>query len=184
MQRQPTRRLTAEQYAALPEEQHYRTELVRGRIVREPFPAMPHASMCVRLGRFLDEFVDRHALGRVFAEVGVITERMPDTVRGPDLSFLSNERIPRYPEEGFVPAAPDLCIEVLSPSNRAGEIKQKVLEYFAGGARLVWIVDTKRKQARVYRSPTDIRILGINDALVGENVLPGFSLPLARLFTP
>lgn len=181
MSNQPLRGLTAEQYAVL--DTCDRTELVRGRVVREPLPAQLHARMCARLTRYLDEFVDRHSLGSVFAEVGVITERKPDTVRGPDIAFSSNQRLQRYPEDGFLNAAPDLCIEVLSPSNRAAGIQQKVLEYLAGGARLIWIIDPKRKQVRVYRSPTDIRLLGPDDVLEGEAVLPGFALPLARLFT-
>ncbi|MGH8311161.1 MAG: Uma2 family endonuclease, partial [Steroidobacteraceae bacterium] len=83
------RLLTAEQFARLDDDGNYRLELERGRVIREPRPGEMHGSLIVRLGHFLHEFVDRHGLGRVVADVGVITERSPDTVRGPDLAFTS-----------------------------------------------------------------------------------------------
>ena len=174
--------LTAEQFAELSEEGPYRLELKRGRLVREPRPGMPHGMMVVELGSYLHTFVKTHKLGRVLADTGTIVERDPDTVRGPDLAFISQARLTAYPTEVFLGIAPELCVEILSPSNRPKEIREKVGEYFAAGARLVWVVDQKRERVTVYRSLADMRILTKTEQLEGGDVLPGFQLPLEQLF--
>ena len=174
--------LTAEQFAELSEEGPYRLELKRGRLVREPPPGMPHGILVVELATYLNAFVKEHKLGKVMADTGTITERDPDTVRGPDISYMSRARLEAYPTKGFFGIAPELCIEILSPSNRPGEITEKVSEYFAAGARLVWIVDQMRERVTVYRSSTDLRVLTKTEQLDGGDVLPGFQLPLAQLF--
>ncbi|MGH7459506.1 MAG: Uma2 family endonuclease [Longimicrobiales bacterium] len=176
------RLLTADQYARLDDDGNYRTELERGRLIREPRPGEIHGTLVIRMGHYLFEFVEQHGLGRVMADIGVITERDPDTVRGPDLAFTSHARMNVYPQPGFLGSAPDLCVEILSPSNRASRMLQKVVEYLDAGARLVWVIDPIRKSATEYRSKSDIRILGLNDSLEGYDVLPGFELPLSRLF--
>ncbi len=177
------RLLTAEQFARLDDDGKYRLQLEQGRVIREPRPGELHGSLIVRLGRFLDEFAEQHELGRVVADVGVITERGPDTVRGPDVAFTARARMNAYPQPGFLESAPDLCVEILSPSNRASRMQQKVVEYLDNGARLVWVIDPARRTATEYRSRSDIRILGLQDALVGYDVLPGFELSLSRLFS-
>jgi len=104
-------------------------------------------------------------------------------VRAPDIAFVSNDRLPRDP---YAPAywrfAPDLAVEILSPSNRAADMQRKVLEYLDAGSRLVWVIDPGARTAVAYRSRTDIQLLGPEEALHGVDVLPGFHLPLARLF--
>jgi Uma2 family endonuclease len=182
-ERRTVRMLTAEQFARLDDDGNYRLELERGRVIREPRAGEMHGSLIVRLGRFLDEFVEQHGLGRVVADVGVITERAPDTVRGPDIAFTSRARMNAQPQPGFLESAPDLCIEILSPSNRASRMQQKVTEYLDAGARLVWVIDPARKTATEYRSRNEIRMLGLADRLEGHDVLPGFALPLSRLFS-
>jgi Uma2 family endonuclease len=177
-----TNLITAGQYARLDAGGKYRLELERGRVIREPLPGETHGALIVRLGRLLDEFVEKHKLGRVVADVGVITERDPDTVRGPDLAFTTRARMNAYPVPGFLESAPDLCVEILSPSNRASRMQQKVVEFLEAGARLVWVIDPAGKRATVYRSRSDIRILGLNDELDGYDVLPGFVLSLSKLF--
>ena len=176
------RRLTAEQYRRLDDDGHYRLELERGRVIREPLPGAAHAELTVRLGYFLYDFVQRNDLGRVFGEVGVITEHNPDSVRGPDLALASWARASAYPGAGFLEIAPELCVEILSPSNRASRMQQKVVEYLNAGARLVWVLDPINQRATVYRSTSDIQILGSNDVLNGYDVLPGFELLLSKLF--
>jgi Uma2 family endonuclease len=174
--------LTAEQFAQLPEEGHYRLELKHGQVVREPPPGADHGYFVAELVSYLRDHVKKHRLGRVFADVGTITERDPDTVRGPDIAFVSRARLEAYPAKPYFGIAPELCVEVLSPSNRPGEIKEKVGEYFAAGARLVWMVDPMRERVTVYRSSTDLRVLTNTEQLDGGDVLPGFQLPLAQLF--
>jgi Uma2 family endonuclease len=174
--------MTAEQFAELPDEGPYRLELKRGRLVREPRPKQQHGLFVIELGSYLHEFVKERKLGRVMADVGTITERDPDTVRGPDILFVSTARMQAYPSNSFLGMAPELCVEILSPSNRPKEMKEKVREYFGAGARHVWIVDPMRERVTVYRSVTDMRILTKTEQLDGGDVLPGFQLPLKQLF--
>jgi Uma2 family endonuclease len=87
-----------------------------------------------------------------------------------------------YPQAGFLQTAPDLCVEILSPSNRASRMQQKVTEYLDAGARLVWVIDPARKAATEYRSRSDMRILNVHDVLVGYHLLPGYELPLSKIF--
>jgi Uma2 family endonuclease len=174
--------MTAEQFAELPEEGPYRLELKRGRIVREPRPGADHGFIWAELVFHLRDHVKKNKLGRVFVDAGTITERDPDTVRGPDILFVSRARLQAYPPKLWFGIAPELCVEILSPSNRPGAMREKVAEYFAAGARLVWIVEPMRERVTVYRSITDMRILTRTEQLEGGDVLPGFQLPLAQLF--
>lgn len=174
--------LSLEAYLALPDEEGYRTELVRGELVREPLPGPRHGRLVVRLGRRIGDHVEAHGLGEVFAESGYVLEEQPPTLRGPDVSFVSEARLPELPGTGFWSMAPDLAVEVLSPSNRAGEMEDKVRQYLAAGARLVWVVDPVRRTASEYRPGGEARLLDPSGALEGHDVLPGFRLPLSELF--
>jgi Uma2 family endonuclease len=128
------------------------------------------------------EIVERHRAGIVVSASGFVLERSPPTVRGPDVAFISASRVPQLPA-GYVDAAPDIAIEVLSPSNRPDEMRLEVREYFNAGARLVWIVDPRSKTVTVYSSLERCRVLTLRDELDGGDVLPQFRLSLARLFT-
>jgi Uma2 family endonuclease len=177
------RSVTLEEFERMPEEDAFRVELVRGRVVREPLPGARHASLNARLLSRIDAHVRTHDLGITLAEAGFILSVDPPTVRGPDIAFLGKERIP---EEGvpvgFWPGAPDLAVEIVSPSNRAGEIREKVLEYLGAGTRLVWVVDPATRSVAAYRSREEIRLLTAGDDLDGVDVLPGFRLALSVLF--
>src|SRR5207302_6065020 len=107
----------------------------------------------------------------------------PDTVRAPDVSFLSRERLAEHPvpETGFYPGAPDLAVEVMSPSDRRAEVEEKVAEYLDAGAREVWVVDTALTLVDVITKRSR-RSLQRHEVLTTE-ILPGFSLPLADLFS-
>lgn len=177
------RLLTLEEFELLPEEDAWRVELVRGMLVREPRPAVVHGWVQVRLGSLLMRHVEEHSLGYIFSDVGVILSTDPPTVRGPDLAFVSAERLPNgMPKRGFLPFAPDLCIEIISPSNTFSEIQEKVLEYLESGTRLVWVVYPETGSVTEYRSRIEIRILESTDALEGGNILPGLRVPVASLF--
>jgi Uma2 family endonuclease len=181
--RSPERLLTLQEFIELPEEDGWRDELVRGRLVREPAPASQHGRVVVRLGRFLDEYADA-AGGLVVADTGYILERRPPaTVRVPDLSFIARDRTAGYPASEMRDVPPDLAVEVLSPSNRPAEMRQKIADYFAAGLRLVWVVDPHRRTVAVHASPTEAHVLPAHATLDGGAVLPGFRLPLATLFS-
>jgi Uma2 family endonuclease len=113
--------------------------------------------------------------------VGFTLHRDPDTVRGPDVAFVRKERVPDPIPATFLEFAPDLVGEVLSPNDRPGEVLAKIGDWLDGGARLVWVIDPERRVARVYRADGTEQILGENDQLAGEDVLPGFSCALASL---
>jgi Uma2 family endonuclease len=156
-----------------------RTELVRGVLtVREP-AGYQHGDVAMRLGAAIHAHVEAHRLGRVLAaETGFTLARKPDTVRAPDVAFISNERLPDPPPRGFAELAPDLAVEVLSPDDRAGDVLEKVADWLKAGTRLVWVVDPIRVNARVYRADGSESLLNETDALQGEDVLPAFTCAL------
>src|SRR5688572_6455978 len=177
------RLLTIEEYEELPEDDRFRFELVRGRLVREPQPAEEHGWLEVKLSHLLYEFVEPNKLGIVLGPAGYRLEDDPPTVRGPDLSFLSHARLEGgYPARKFRRIAPDLAVEIVSPSNRSRDLLDKAHQFLDAGSRLVWVVNPIRQTVTVYRSRTDVTVLRIQDTLDGADVLPGFTLPLSRLF--
>jgi len=159
-----------------------RTELVRGvLVVREP-AGYQHGDVAMRLAVAIFAHVEARGLGRVFAaETGFTLARNPDTVRAPDVAFISASRLPDPPPRGFAELAPDLAVEVLSPDDRPGEVLAKVADWLNAGARLVWVVDPVRVVARVYRADGSESVLGETDALRGEDLLPGFEYPLSAI---
>jgi Uma2 family endonuclease len=175
-------RLTVEQYQALPGDERHRDELVRGRVVREPRPGAQHARLQVRLGRFLDEFVERESLGWVLGDVGYVLANDPPTVLGPDLSFVATGRLPGNPTSELPRLAPYLAVEIISPSNRYMAMQAKVLAYLGAGVRMVWVIDPRSRTVTEHRSGLEARLLGEADELDGADVLPAFRLPLRRLF--
>ena len=170
--------MTAEQLLQTPVP-NKRTELVRGvLVVREP-AGFRHGVVAAALTRLLGAHVETHGLGVVLAaETGFQIERDPDTVRAPDVAFVRRDRIPEPVPLGFPALAPDLAVEVLSPDDRPGETLAKVSDWLNAGARLVWVVDPGRRQARVYRADGSETVLTEADALDGEDVVPGFSCRL------
>lgn len=162
-----------------------RNELVKGEIVPMSPASTMHGDVAMRLGTNLWNYATENGLGRVFAaETGFTLSQNPDTVRAPDVAFVAAERIPAdgVPETGFWAIAPDLVAEVVSPNDRVSDIQDKVTDYLTAGVRLVWVVDPQTKTATVYRSLNDAQVLLTDDALDGGDVLPGFQLPLSKLF--
>jgi Uma2 family endonuclease len=176
-------RLTFAEFERLPEEDAYRVELVRGMLVRTPRPSSLHGRIAVRLGRLLDEHAEAGGYGVVLAEAGVLLSRDPDTVRGPDLAFYSNDRIPADSYAVSFWGAPDLAVEIMSPSNRASAMQQKVTDYLDAGVRRVWVLDPVTGTATVYAAGGSARILRRGEALDGDDVLPGLRLALDSLFS-
>lgn len=170
----PAELLSVEEYARLQESEEYRSELVRGVLVREPRPGAEHARVQVRLAGRVDAHVERKGLGAVFTDVGVELPGTSRTVRGPDIAFYAAERVPDPLPRGFLETAPDLAVEIVSPSNSASEMVEKVADYLTAGVRLVWVVDPSSRTATVYRSREDIRIVTGDEILDGDEVVPGF----------
>lgn len=159
-----------------------RHQLVAGVIVAEPFPTLGHDRTFRRLLRLLGDFVEAHALGEVCGETGFVLARDPDTILGPDLAFISRERLKNVDDARFFSGSPDLAVEILSPSNRSGAMHAKVADYLAAGTRLVWVVDPKRKSVTTYRELLAPRVLESSETLDGGDVLPGLSIPVEVIF--
>jgi Uma2 family endonuclease len=157
-------------------------ELVRGiLVIREP-PGFLHGDVSMRLGLSLHDYVNRNGLGLVLAaEVGFKLQTNPDTVRAPDVAFLSKDRVPDPRPLGYPALAPDLVVEVISQHDRPGELLAKVGDWLEGGARLVWVIDPKRRLARIYRQDGTEAVIPEPESLDGENVVPGFSCPLTSI---
>ena len=173
--------MTIEEFERLPDDAS-RLELVRGHLVREPPAGFEHGDIAVRIAFCLETFVRRHALGKVLgAETGFVLFDDPPTVRAPDVAFVARDRLPADPR-GFARLAPDLAVEIVSPSNTVSEIQDKVTDYLDAGARLVWIVDPRGRTVTAYRSRDDIRILTSIQELEGGEVLPGFQTQVSEFF--
>jgi Uma2 family endonuclease len=160
-----------------------RCELVEGKIIMRSPTGWRHGNYESRFDHSLRSFVEERNLGKILVgEVGLYTQRNPDTVRGADVIFISNERLAQIKSASFLDVAPELVVEVMSPDDRWTEVKQKIREYFAIGVVLVWVADPTDKTVSVYRSLTEVQLFSENDTLSGEEVLPGFTVLVAALF--
>jgi Uma2 family endonuclease len=132
---------------------------------------------------FLHLYTETNPTGAVAGADGGY-DTLPDRLRKPDASFTSYERIRSQPKptRDALPFAPDLAVEILSPSNTAAEMDQKLKEYFAAGARLVWYIEPELKTARTFTAVGQWEDIPPGGSLLGRDVLPGFALPLTRLF--
>jgi Uma2 family endonuclease len=156
-------------------------ELIDGVLVEKPMGA-DESALAARLGGLLFPFVEDHDAGELVGADGPF-RLMPGLVRLPDLSFLSRERLPGgLPLGRVATVVPDLAVEVLSDSNTTQEIDQKLKEYFFHGVRVVWVIDPPPRTVRVYTAVDESTLLTEDQTLDGGDVLPGFTLPLSRLF--
>lgn len=175
--------VTAEELLVLPLE--YSGELIDGEIVEKVPAGGPHGYIATNVLRPLLAFVDEGRRGIVNIEdLGYQLSDDPDTVLAPDVSFLSRERLAGFeiPERGYWQIAPDLVIEVLSPSESAEDVATKVGKYLAAGVRMVVAVAPRPRSITVYLPGGEARVLHEGDVLEGGGVLPGFALPVARIF--
>lgn len=174
--------LTLDEFESLAEDTH-RLELSRGLLVREPQPGAQHGVVVVNVLRQLDEWVRGHDAGRVVVEAGFLLTVDPPTVRRPDAAYVSFERWPPGSvPEGFWPFAPELAVEVVSPSNAASEMQEKVLGYLEAGTLIVWVVQPRTRTVEVWRPGIDVKIVWEHQTLDGGKLLPGFELAVAELF--
>ncbi len=176
--------VTADELLAMPTGMGKRYELVAGEL-RVMSPAgWRHGKVVSRLTVMLGSYVDQRGLGVVFgAETGFRLASDPDTVRAPDVSFVTKRNIPEQePKDGFWPGAPDLAVEVLSPGDRTGEVDEKIDAWLGAGCAAVWIVNPKLKTITVYLSRADVQVKAAGDTLQGGPVVPGFSCSVDELF--
>ena len=156
-------------------------ELVEGVLV-EKTVGIYESHLAVRIIHLLVGFVERYPLGIVLGADGMM-RLAPGLVRIPDASFVSWNQLPgrRVPRVPIADLAPDLAVEVISPSNTAREMERKLQEYLAAGVRLMWYVLPEPQEVHVYTAERH-DVLTIDQKLSGGEVLPGFVLPLRQLF--
>lgn len=181
----PTRLLTADDLLAMPDDGFHRYELRRGELIAMVPPGFEHARNSDNLRDLLAPYVREQRLGRASSsECGFRLTSDPDTVRAPDVWFIRAERLGEVGEPiGYWPGAPDLAAEFVSPSDTAEEVQEKVADYLAAGARLVWVVYARRRQVVVWRADGTTAVLGADDTLAGEDVIPGFACRVAEIFS-
>lgn len=157
-------------------------ELVDGILVAKPMGYF-ESKVAFALVYFLHKYLETNPIGEVAGGDGPC-DTLPKHVRKPDVLFVSSERIRQEgkPTRKVLPYAPDLAVEVLSPSNTTAEMEKKLKEYFAKGAKLVWYIEPEIRRVRVYSAVDQWEDIGQNGVLLGRDVLPGFELPLMKLF--
>lgn len=158
-------------------------ELVQGELMRLPYNGFEHGAVAAGISAVLGNFVKTRKLGVVLAgATGFVLSRNPDTVRAPDAAFVRTERIPAGGQNKFFEGSPDLAVEVLSPDDRSSEVNAKIHDWLRTGCAQVWVVDPQNQTVTVYRSRGESAVFALEDTLAADDLLPGFSLPVAEIF--
>jgi Uma2 family endonuclease len=161
-----------------------RRELVSGELREMPPAGHEHGRVTMKFAGPLSLFVDEHDLGAVYAaETGFLLSENPDTVRGPDVAFVTGDRVASVAgRRGDFPGAPDLAIEVVSPGDMYSEVEAKVEEWLDHGCQMVVVANPHNRTLKVYRSRTAVIVLTTDDTFDGSDVVPGFQLPVRQIF--
>ncbi|HEX8174765.1 MAG TPA: Uma2 family endonuclease [Pyrinomonadaceae bacterium] len=173
---------TDEELLSLPDDSK-KCEIIKGELVVSP-AGIEHEEIGVRLSSALFNFVRKHKLGIVCGSSAGYWMKGRTTFLSPDVSFIAKERLQgakRAPKK-FFNGAPDLAVEVLSPSDTIERLHEKIVEYFDNGAKLIWVLNPEDQTALVYHTPQPDKLLRADDLLDGEDVVPGFSMPVSELF--
>lgn len=174
--------VTAEEFANFPNPPDgSKDELLRGEVITMPPPKGRHGYVQAMIAYLLLNAVRPGKLGWVLTESGVVIERDPDSVFGPDVSFYSAARHPNRPE-GYFEIPPDLVVEVLSPDDRRKKVHEKIKDYVKNGVKLVWLVDPEVKTVTVYAGSLRGTELDESEMITGGDVLPGFTCKVAEFF--
>lgn len=161
-----------------------RRELVKGELRMMAPAGFEHGDISLNIALRLRVFVEAHQLGKVVAgETGFIIATNPDTVRSPDAAFVSSATLKTtgIPKQYF-PGAPDLAVEVISPGDTLYDVDEKVADWLTAGTGIVWVINPKQKSVAVHRRGRDVKVLGVEGELSGEEVVPGFTCRVADLF--
>ncbi len=173
--------LTADELERMPDDDSVQIELDEGELITMAPASEDHGFIEIELASRLHQFVKAHRLGRVYA--GDTGFRLSDdTVRSPDVAFVRKDRVAELRSQGFAKGAPDLAVEILSPSNSFRQMTRKVRQYFAAGCHTVWVVHPDRKEVEVFEATGSDCTLTAEDILEAPELLPGFSVPVAELF--
>ncbi len=181
-----TKPITADDFfdwLLLPENQDKHFELSRGEIVEMSRPGERHGLICGNVITILNLYVRQRRRGYVLGnDSGIILERKPDTVRGPDVLYFDKGK--KYSELNpkFTEGVPTLAVEILSPNDRIGKVTRRVSEFLKAGIRLVWIIDPEGRDVTVFPAGGPSYVVEIEKELTGDEVLPEFRVPVADFF--
>jgi Uma2 family endonuclease len=181
-----TKRITAEEFHDFvhrPENANRWFELVRGEVIELPPPQKRHGRMCINIGFLLETYVRQRGKGYVTSnDAGVVLERDPDSVRGPNVAVYEDARSweELHPKYGEVP--PRLAVELVSPNDKPGKLMEKIADYLATGVDLVWVIDPEERHIAVHRKGRELRIAHNSDEVTGEDVLPGLTVKVSECF--
>lgn len=171
------------EWTSRPENDDKWFELVRGEVIELPGPRKAHGVVCSNVSFLLMVYVRQRGHGYITSnDSGVILERDPDTVRGPDVAVYedANTFAELHPKYGEVP--PRLAVEVLSPNDRASQVLRKINDYLRCGVNLVWVIDPEIRTVTVHRPGQPQAEFDENQELTGEDILPGFRCRVADFF--
>ena len=180
-----TRRMTVTEFEQwqLPLDDAYRYDLWDGEVIQMAPAGDAHGAIGTQVGYLVMDYARRHGLGRTYmVETGFVLDEVRQRVLGPDVAFVSQERMTQPPQPGFFRGAPDLVVEVRSPSQTAREMVTKAEGYLAAGTRLVWVVEPAHRTVTVYRPDWTPEELALDGYLDGYDVLPGFRVAVAAIF--
>ena len=177
--------ITAAEFAMMPDCDE-RLELVNGELAEMPPTTSPsHGMTQGKAANVLERFAARAWDGEVFVETGFLISQNPDTVRAPDAAFVSADRLPDGDlPRAYFPFAPDIAVEVISPSETLSDARERALMWLDAGSALVWTLFPESRSVTAYRSDGEIISLGEDDVLDAAPVLDGFSVKASALFRP
>lgn len=175
--------VTADELLRMPDDGK-RYELIEGELIEMAPAGLRHGEIAATVALLIGQHVRHNDLGSIFvADPGFFLQHDPDTVRAPDVAFIAKNRLsPEGAPAGFSDTIPDLVVEVVSPSDRAGQVQEKIEQWIEHGVKLVWLVYPECRSITVYRSLSDVHVLHEGDTLTGGPVLPGFSCTVAEIF--
>jgi Uma2 family endonuclease len=175
--------MTIAEFERLPSGDGVRYELDEGELVKMTFPKPRHNTITLHIAVLLRDFVKKHSLGVVYpSDTGYVLARAPDTLRGPDISFLTKRRAELVDPDQHIEGAPDLTIEVVSPSDSAEDLNKRVRQFLAAGGHTVWVVYPLTRTVAVFQADGSIRELTGDQAVEAPDLLPGFSIRVRDLF--
>ncbi|HEU4768452.1 MAG TPA: Uma2 family endonuclease [Pyrinomonadaceae bacterium] len=174
-----THLMTAEDLLNMPDDGN-RHELIKGELLTMPVPKLRHGFVTAKLLVLLYNHVTANNLGLLVGESGFHLETGPDTVLGPDSAFIARDRV-GTDKDCFYPGAPDLAVEVLSPSDRRGKVERKTALYLELGGRSVWNVDPQKRTVEVCHANGERKLFHESDELI-DNTVPGFRVAVSEIF--
>jgi Uma2 family endonuclease len=174
--------ITLEEFERLPDDGN-KHELSDGELIVTPPAKFLHTLVAAAILDVLHAYLRQHRFAGAFAEAGYVLSQNPLLIRQPDISILSNQRISAAPKDGWVERSPELAVEIVSPSDSAQDLEIKVEQYLRYGAQQVWVFFPKQKQVHIHQSGAARIVLNESETLTGGDLLPGFSVKVADLFT-